>query len=52
MDLTKLSFNLTPDEVALIAKIKAKMEPIDGPLTNVAVVRKALRAYAKVEGAA
>jgi hypothetical protein len=47
MQLSRITFNLSLDEVALLQKIKAKLEPIDGPLTNVAVIRKAIRALAK-----
>jgi hypothetical protein len=42
---TKLSFAFTEEEMRKINKIKKDLSPKDGPLTNIAVVRKALLAY-------
>jgi hypothetical protein len=52
MEPKRITFNLSPEEVKLVAQIKKKLEPRDGVLTNVAVVRKALRAFAVQEEAA
>jgi len=44
--MAKLSFTFSPEDVKVLEKIKKAMAPTHGKLTNIAVIRMALRKLA------
>lgn len=46
-NLTKLSFGFTPEDMKLLNELKDKLRITEGTLSNIAVVRKALRVLAR-----
>ena len=46
MDFTKISFGFTPADMKLLRKIKAWMALTQGPVSNIAAIRAALREMA------
>ena len=43
MDLTKLSFGFTPEDMAALEKYKAILTQSHGPISNVIAIRTAIR---------
>jgi hypothetical protein len=48
-ELTKISFGFTSDDMKILNKLKGQLEPTNGTLTHVAVIRIALRALIRAK---